>query len=390
MQCSCESINASILICMPVRDAKSAMIDTVVLSVPMDGLTPCDDSKEWEDWELNANRAGFRRYIKHPPKDDVEAGMYFPTLTGYRTWDRTKGGISRILIQFSAPKLVYGQNLDELSDRHFETVITLLQDRMARMGLDISEALLRKAEVSKIHYSKNFLLEGGFTASYVIERLWKINLDQRIGRTNTKYANDGEGLHMQTKQYGISIYDKTAELRHGLEADVLKTLSLSHNVVRLEVRFMHKAKLRTFLGDLGLHGPLTFRKLFSSKVSKAVLMRFWDGMISKDAVTLFSRQGSAKEILRDVLVVQRGIRPVRAIYLVGLIILSQDGGGIRELRAILANHGVRETWYRLVKSLRQIGDDLATLRPEEWFEQMEAQLKAYKPVRLLGKINRQK
>ncbi|MBI2612792.1 hypothetical protein HYW59_03230 [Candidatus Kaiserbacteria bacterium] len=368
------------------------MIDTVVMTIPMQATLPrrikCDGSREWEGWEFRATGRGYGRYVKDAPPEDVARGMYFPLLTGYVSW-RDGKSISFMHVQFSAPKLVFGHNLDELTERHFETVIALLQDRVSRMGVEVSDVCLRQAEIAKIHYSKNVILKRVHSASHVIGQLAKINANRRIEQTNVKYSNDGTGVQWYTKSHMISVYDKLAELERELDEETMEVLSQEDSIVRFEVRLTRKEKLRRLLVSVGHGDAFTFRKAFSLKVSKAVILHYWEKLANRDDAILFSRRTGPQALLRDIMLARRGIGVAHAIRLVGLLALAQDEGGMGGLRNTLALSKRRvATWYSLVKSLRSIGAALVGLRPEEWYEEMNAQLRAYKPVRLLGKIKR--
>lgn len=78
-------------------------------------------------------------------------GLYKPHLTLYRRWDGTQSTIT-LRVEFSIPKLLYGNNFDELSDSDFPEVIKTLRERLSEMGVDVIQGKLEKAIVSTIHY----------------------------------------------------------------------------------------------------------------------------------------------------------------------------------------------------------------------------------------------
>jgi hypothetical protein len=366
------------------------MIDTIILVVPMrEVVSPgvrCDGWTEWNGWELNANRGGFKRYIKNGPLNNSDEKIYLPRLTGYQTWDDGFGEwSSQMKVEFSAPKIIYGQNLDELSADQFGDVVLNLQSRLSLMGIDVSEETLVRARVSAVHYSKNLLLENGYTTQYVIGQLRKINLNKRIKHTNVEYSNDGDKMSLYTKSYSVDVYDKIQELYHEIDRDIVNALSRKANVMRFEAR-LKKRTMNELFKKLGHAKDPVFSEVFSEEKSKAVLNYYWNNMLSKDAVILFSRGTGPKELLREILRAQQGAKAARAIYLMGLLLLSRDGDGIRELRGVLGQRITQHTWYGIVKNLRNIGSDLSEARPDEWHNQICRQLNEYRPMRMLAEM----
>ena len=136
------------------------MIDTIILSLPKTKTITLDlTTNGVQPWRLQARTQIYDKFVKNPSPSDTKNGQYFPQLTGYK---RKKGKLeweSSIKIQFSAPKLLYKNNIDELSDSQFEEVVEALRDRLDRMGVIIASENLKNATVTTVHYSKNIELQ---------------------------------------------------------------------------------------------------------------------------------------------------------------------------------------------------------------------------------------
>ena len=76
-------------------------------------------------WELQKNVNQFNRYVKNPSKSNLDTGNYFPRLTYYGKWFRQDASVR---IEFSIPKLVYLNNLDELDNADFSNIISILKE----------------------------------------------------------------------------------------------------------------------------------------------------------------------------------------------------------------------------------------------------------------------
>lgn len=370
------------------------MIDTVILTLPRsraimtdaltDGLRP---------WDLQGRTAVYDKYVKNPSPKDTTSGQYFPRLTGYRrkgkgvTWDYT------LKIEFSAPKLLYQNNLDELADTQFDDVVRKLASRLQKMGVMILTRDLEAATVTAVHYSKNIELRGGYTAQYVIGELGKINLNKHFDITRARYMNDGQSLCAYTTAYSLVLYDKVADLarsrKRAIDKDqtsqqisLFKQLNKSCEILRFEVRLSQKQKMNGLFKQLGFKESPTFKYVFSSQKSKVVLAHFWNTMIAGDGVVLFAHRVTSKDLLKRVLIASKTAKGKTAIYLTGLLLLAQEGAGLRELRVALSKRTNDRTWYRLMDDMRAVTADLSTLRPREWYERVRQALVDYRPFRL--------
>lgn len=367
------------------------MIDTIILKLPRSKVTIVNASGI-SPWNLQASTRAYRKYIKNPTTRDEKSGLYFPRLTGFKR--RVADGFdSTIKIEFSAPKLIYKNNVDELSDTQFDLVLDALRDRLHRMGVIISAKDLANAEVRAVHYSKNIELRDGYTSRYVIGEIGKTNLDQRLDMTKARYMNEGQSLYAYSVSNSLVLYDKVADLNRGQKRSIdkdqmdyqlslLDQLKKGNEILRFEVRLSQARKMISLFKKLGFPETSTFRSIYSSKKSATVLMHYWNTLVSKNGLPLFAHSFTPTNLCRQILLTQKNAKRKKAIYLTGLLLLSQDNGGMRELREILSSHVHDRTWYRVVRDLRILTSSLGNLRPRGWFEQVEAVLQTNRPYRI--------
>lgn len=370
------------------------MIDTVILSIPAKDVQMLDDEVyDVQPWNLQAKTESYQKYVKNPTHESLKSGLYFPRLTGY---NRNNVETEAIKIEFSVPKLLYLNNLDELEDKQFQDVIRALQDRLKRMGVVVTYDILANAPVTTVHYSKNIELVDGFTSQYVIAELGKINLNKRFDLTKARYMNDGESLTAFSITNSFVIYDKIADLNKDKKRTIDKDqtpyqLSLFEQlrpvkeIIRFEVRLCKKQKIRALFKQLGFTDELTFKNVFSVAKSKAVLLQYWLKMVEGSSLLLFAHSATAKDLLKQIQLAHPKAKSRVLIYLVGLVGLSREGNGLRELRTILAKGNNSRSWYRTVGDLKAVAKDLDSLKPREWFNQIKNKLEKYVPIRITGK-----
>lgn len=367
------------------------MIDTIILSIPREKATLII-SDGHQPWFLQSRTNVYDKFVRNPSKRDLESGRYFPRLTAYKRKMSNREWKTSIKIEFSAPKIIYENNLEELEDGQFDKVSVTLQKRLNEMGIIISIEDLVNAEVRAVHYSKNIELQNGYTSQYVLGELGKINLNKRFDMTRARYINDGQSLYAYTMAHSLVIYDKIADLARSPKRAIdreqtLYQLSLfeplkksAQEILRMEARLSQKQKMNSLFEKQGFAKNPTFRDVFSVQKSRAILLYYWDTMITKNGLMLFAHAPTNKDLLRQIITSRKKMKGKQAIYLAGLILLARDGNGLRELRSVLSRRIDSRTWYRIMDDLNMIALDLKKLKPREWYDQVYEAISDYKPV----------
>lgn len=360
------------------------MIDSICLSIPWREIQNVGN-----DWDLLSRTERYSRYIKNPTKSDLETGYYFPRLTSYSKWFNQNANVR---IEFSVSKLVFLNNLDELEDADFPKVVATLQERLKTMGLIISEESIRNAVVSSVHFSKNILVEDGYTTNYLISEINKVNLRKVFDFTRSRYTNDGQSLYAHTASHEFIIYDKVADIlaseKRAIDRDqthyqrgLFCGAERLPEIIRFEVRLVRKQKMNKVLEKLGYSQNPSFQDVFNSKLSKDVVTHYWQAVIKEGNNALLSISLSNKDILQSIFLEQKDIKPKQAIYLAGLLLLAKDG--VRELRSIVSKKSGERTWYRISKDLKLVSEFVTKNGIRNWVAQIDSKLdefRAYKCV----------
>lgn len=366
------------------------MIDTIIISIPKNKVknvsNPNSDSLGWDQ---HSKTSYYAKFIKNPSKRDLESGLYFPRLTGI---NRSINGVidAFIKVEFSIPKLLYMNNLDEVSEKDFSEIITRLKDRLLRMGISVPEKYLKYAPVTAVHYSKNILLTDGYTSQFILSELSKIDIRKSFDFSKTKFTNDGQSIYAYTIAHSFVIYDKIADLKKDEKRAVDKDQTLYqrtlfdviekkdlYEVLRFEIRISKKQKLNALFKKLGFKENPTFEDVFKRRVSKIVVQHYWDTLVKNNSTLLFGFSFGPKELLKQVLIANPKLKPKQALYFASLMSMTKDGNGIRELRAILSKYGDNRTWYRIKDDIKNISGLLKKTRPRDWFDQIEKALKEF-------------
>lgn len=373
------------------------MIDTIVLSIPHDKVRMLRmEADGVSGWDLHSKAPAYEKYVKNPSTKDKESGLYFPRLTGFKRRNGALAWEKNIKIEFSAPKLIFWNNVDELEDAHFDRVVSELADRLYRMGVVVQTNDLRNAEVRSVHYSKNIDLTNGYTSQYVIGELNKINLNKRFDLTRARYMNDGQSLCAYCVAHSFVIYDKIADLIKGKRRAIDKDLTLyqmslfeplvkreqPREILRFEVRLSQKQKMNSLFKKIGFAKNPTFKDVFSTSKSKSIVNHYWETMLCGNSTTLFAHSLTTKNLIRQVLLAHRKMKPKEVLYRAGLLWAVREDNGMRELRTILSRRANDRTWYRIANDIRETSNAINKLQPREWYEQIRKALELFQALRL--------
>ena len=277
------------------------MIDTITLSIPVTKMD-IGNLEQFSPSAINVftTDRGYRYYSRNPTDTERKFGIYVPIYTLYRRY-RNELDIS-LNIQFSIPKLLYKNNFQEVSEYDFEHILDKLELKLRLHSFNISRERLINAKVVAIHFSKNILLSEGLNCPMVLNQLKKAldtNLKQDF--SENQFKNGGQIIHIHNKDSEFAIYDKVRELEQGkisgdrsIDKQVytqfnLLDVLLNNNYLRLEFRMTGqkaiKRKIQSYAPEYS-EIPLTFKELFSRKLSQAMLSSFWNKEIKDKYVSI--------------------------------------------------------------------------------------------------------
>ena len=268
------------------------MIDTVVLLIDYPNFNVVEPELFYPHASkvLNLDRYS-RQAIQRPSKQESQAGVYKPRLT-LRKRPMEGAGVSiYLLVEFSIPKLIFGNNFDEINENDFNAVIQDLQLHLLLMGVIVSKEILTLAKVISIHYGKNYVLTDYTTPYTYIEEISKAGISKIFDVNRTDFRNEGHSWKFRSNTFEFTLYDKVKDLekskisiKRSIEPDPSKQHNVLSNtqkircnqpfeVLRLEIRLNGTRKIKQELKSLKLSTNLTFQSLFSKKISKTICLK---------------------------------------------------------------------------------------------------------------------
>jgi len=371
------------------------MIDTVVLILDYGNYRVTDHNKFIPSTErLFKNlKTGFgaklyEKYIQNPPK----SGPYGPRLTiTARKVDK------RLLIplrmEFSIPKLLYGDNVNEVCEADLNKVVARLRKRLKDMGVWVLTKDLEEATVSIVHFAKNILLSGGYTCHLTINELKKLDVSGKLQIGQTDYNNGGHLLRFRCGTYEIVFYDKsydmglpeTAAFDKEQTPGQLRLLEewgpRKPEILRLEARFVKKQKLNAVLKELGFKENPRFKEIFNEKLSQAVLRHYWSFIgTEKYAFMLKFQEEKPDRIIEAIL--QSGRRSTKeSLALLGTALFLREHG-IRAFKKVVTDRYSSRTWLRrMKKEIAELNKIFKKSTPFGFVKDVESTLREFKPFK---------
>ena len=368
------------------------MLDTVILQLnPSQYHIQIYENFGATKEQITGARGGFRKWINNPTTQDKKNDIYKPRLTLIK-----RGAVLFLKVEFSAPKLIFNNNVEELNDSDFDLVIKTLRERMQSMGVLVFSTCLENAEIISFHPSKNIPLSKGYTANLAIKELNKIDCSKRFDFDEKNYRNNGEVLQFYTRSHSFVIYDKINDLvkpqkratdkdqtKQQLSIfDYIQTNEQALQILRLEIRLSLKQKLNSVMDFLGQKTNPTFKDIFSKELCKKIVNSYWDNFFG-DNLFIFNTNSSPQYILQLIFMKYPKIKILKAIKIVGLYLLCKDDDGIRGFRQIIDSHRHKRTdWQAVKQDLKQLEDEIFTSSVWGFIKDIRRELKDFKPYRL--------
>lgn len=328
--------------------------------------------------------------VNNPTKNEIKRNGYLPRLTLFLR-KKPNGFIVQLKIEFSAPKILLGNNFDELENDDFNRLIIKLKDQLSIMGIITTIDALKNAKVSSIHYSKNIILERYINSAQIINELGKVNLNNRLDLSTTDFRNGGHALRYHANSYQIVFYDKIKDLekakvseKRAIENDNEIQLSLFKkydkctipDVIRMEIRLGNKRTIDNILKKSDVSTEIIFHKLFNSNISKKVLLYYFD-MIFDEWFINVNKLIKPEDIFTEINKTTN-FKNSKILQLIGAMYIIESIG-VKGIRNLLNNQSDR-SWYNLKSEIKKIGFN--AINKTDMFKKFYSDLNKFNKLKL--------
>jgi hypothetical protein len=385
-------------------------IDTIVLTLPITEFVIFEPSR----FTPNATKIlsatpydmGRNKYFNatcNPSKADSNAKGYLPYLTLYRAL-RAGGLTTGLRIQLSIPKLLNGNNFDEIEESDFGEVCHRIIAGLEHYKIKIRGGVktIANAQIVTVHYSKNFVLTNFLSARAAIKDLSRVDVNGWRDVSKTDYVNNGYGFKTHSKYFELAFYDKLAEYGKAKRGQPLfdtdikqiqlnlfddKTMQKPFEVLRMEVRFGNTKAIKQALRNARLPtDDISFSTIYRQDYSQMVLE--WQ---LKDMYEHYPKitEAVTDDVLKlfGELYVQNPERNISSLVnAIGLHTLNQHSG-MRAIRDVVGSKGSQA----LLRLAKRANNELNyATEKSEVFELLADQLDRFEPVYISNFDNKNK
>jgi hypothetical protein len=339
------------------------MIDTVKIAVPY------SERPEWLDslrktTRQHANSGVFTTTI-YPSKAYKHKGIYLPKLQYVeRPATTTRERTYTLNIELSLPKLYYGNNFYELTDDLFSAVVNKLSKRLRTVyAVSITTSEIEQATLSRVDYSKNIIFTNRTPVSTIIDVIGSADVSKTYDVQRTNFKNGGQIYHIHANSIDVVMYDKVADLRQAKVSDkrsweddnysqlnLITEFDKNKNVTipRWEIRLNNRRRILKELRAIGVNDDLRFGYLFSTDISRKILLLHWQNILDRIQVTETVAK-TATQILVSCKQADPAMKFAEASALTLMQLLRKEAKQERAVRNIIEGLFGTPQYYRLKK-----------------------------------------
>jgi hypothetical protein len=289
-------------------------MDTVIIKIygpkkfkilRSDLFVPEITSRKYEDLTPTERTSTFhylRHFILHPKPSDE----YVPRVEVFESLTEDRQNIFYVLkIEFSVPKMLYWNSLQEVSYTEMNRVFSTLQSALKSVSIEIELDVIAKATVTAIHACKNVPLPKAMNMREIINDLGKMDLGKAYDISDKQYKKGARVLNIHSGTIDWSIYDKVSDCLRpknkrtdkghiDQERVIIEQYHLENReVFRYEYRIKKNQTVRREVNAI-LGRPYTipviFSDLFTPNLMKSLVLNSWRNIIQRpeNQLSLFS------------------------------------------------------------------------------------------------------
>ena len=243
--------------------------------------------------EKQSTRLYLRHFILKPPHQDG----FLPKVDIFEVLSKSRDAVQYILkAEFSVPKLLYRNSLQEVSERDLDGVLSALKKALGGVGIIIEGDTIAGALVSVVNFCKNAPLSQNIRMQEALSELKRVDISKVVDITLKEEKNGGRWLHIYSGTIERVFYDKVADAmrpkvkrkdkgRINHERDIIERFGLQNReVFRYEYRVKKAQTVRREVNAALGRAPKTFvafKDLFAPDLCKTIILKSWRGLIRR-------------------------------------------------------------------------------------------------------------
>jgi len=356
-------------------------MDTVRLKIPYalpQNNTCFSEQVKVRDLGLQTPISGSRFVYSNQTwrKERTNQGIYTP-----KYWieqDYVNSSITFLVLEFSVPKLLFGENLTELKNEHFPLIVEKLQSFLEEISLHFTKAQIENLTPILFAVGKNIDITKLYSCDTAIRALSPFDNRFRSKQRIIQFSNDsGKELYFSNKSTTFKVYEKIPEMIANAKTreerklvDFWIELSkskygkekvLAVEVLRFELTLKTKATITQAMKKYGDLSP-TFQSIFKKEM--------WDELVQKEVGDIFNQPLNNFIFLATLqkptidAFLDKNYKSIRAKDMARGILQSLQEKGLAKTKRYYTQNYCRKTWHNYAKCIKQLEEktDFTTLK----------------------------
>ena len=322
------------------------MIDTIKLAISLDYKPEIFNNFN----NFRENEKGFSYATLNPTNLHKKQNIYAPKFTLIKRPNKNGRFIYEVLMEFSAPKLIFGENFSELTNEDKPILSQKISEELTKIGIVFSANKVLSLPVRKVDFSKNIPTEQAktFPAS-IISKIARADISKHKDIQKTDFRNGGIAYHIHIKLEDLRqarrSEKRSIENSNYTQLKILKDFENIPPILRFEVRLNGKSLKK--IQDK----PLTLNDVFSSELSRKILLENWCEITKK--LPVFEMNSKSPKRIFEKIISDKNIKAKESLSLLGIYLLEADTSDLRHLRNIFENRFGKDNWRRFFPQKRE-------------------------------------
>lgn len=360
---------------------------------------------ELSESEKKSSHKKGRHYLRKFYLKSQKKELYVPKVDILETLDEKEKIVKYIMVlEFSVPKLLYGNSLQETSYLDYEKVIKKLHSSLFHIGVKVRFEHLATAQVTSVHFCKNVILPKDILLQDILAELEKVDVSKAFDVTkkedNMKEIKNGSQiLHLYSNTLESVFYDKVIDCYRpknkrkdkgniDYEREIIDEFNLyDTEVFRYEYRIKKTQTVKREINkalDRDKKSFAVFKDLFNKNLDRSILLNSWRHIIERpeNQLVLIGKKEEHK-ILQKVFTVSKDKSSVhsinRALIYYGIISIARKYG-VKKLRKIVAQHSAKSHPERLTNKIKEAEECTQGLSYSNGLAFIDKELEEYKLI----------
>lgn len=249
--------------------------------------------EELSPTERTSTRPYLRKFILQSKKQD----KYLPRIEVIEALTQDRKNIRYILkIEFSVPKLLYWNSLQEVGENDKDKVFSALEIALRSVSIDVDKNNIANATLASVHACKNIPLPRSIRMREIINELAKIDISKVFDISDKQCKKGARVLNIYSGTIDWSFYDKISDSvrpknkrsdkgRINQERSIIEYYGLQEReVFRYEYRIKKTQTIKREINALlnrDYKTQVVFKDLFTPNLIKDLILNSWHTLIKR-------------------------------------------------------------------------------------------------------------